>query len=216
MDLGRPDELRKRVDRLAAQPNLTVEQRFRYGAVYLQWLNDATAAKKQFDEVLKVNSDPEMKLEVAVAYHQMHQDDLANQMLAQVKSTTLTPELETKLGTTYLQMDQYDQAAGIFQNMMARNPNDGSAVGGLLMVYDKKGDCAGAVHLLEQWTTAHPTDTQAKSRLEKYRKAGVRPAGAVVADPEGIDAVCAPSGHHHPPFEGCGDFTGLSEQYISV
>jgi tetratricopeptide (TPR) repeat protein len=169
MDLGRPEELRKRVDRLASGANLSVEQRFRYGAVYLQWLNDQTAAQKQFDEVLKLDSSPDMKLEVAGAYNQMQMRDKADKLLTEVSSGPMTPELEVKLGTSLIQMERYDQAEGIFQAMMLRNPNDGSAVGGLLMVYEKKGDWAAAARLLENWTTAHPTDSQAKARLEQYR-----------------------------------------------
>jgi tetratricopeptide (TPR) repeat protein len=169
MDLGRPDELRKRVDRLASKPNLSLDQRFRYGAVYLQWLNDAASAQKQFDAILNEDSSPDMKLEVASAFSQMRRKDLADKLLAEVKSSPMTPELENKLANTYLQMEDYDNAAALFQNMMLRNPNDGSAVGGLMMVYEKKNDWAAAVRLLESWTAAHPTDTQAKARLEQYR-----------------------------------------------
>jgi len=169
-DLGRPDELRKRLQRLASEPELTAEKHFRYGAVYLQWLGDTAAAQKQFDAVLEQDSSPEMKLEVATAYRQMQQKERAVALLDEVRSGPMESDLALRLGTSYLQMGMDDVAQQIFQDMLLKNPNDGSAVGGMLSLYEHKQDYTNAVQLLERWVAAHPNDTQAKRRLEQYRE----------------------------------------------
>jgi tetratricopeptide (TPR) repeat protein len=64
-------------------------------------------------------------------------------------------------------MDQ--TALGIYQEMLQKNPNDGSAVGGLISLYEQKRDYAGAAQILERWVNAHPNDAPAAKRLEEYR-----------------------------------------------
>lgn len=169
-DLGRPDELRNRLQRLASQPDLTAEKHFRYGAVYLQWLGDTAAARNQFDQVLQADSSPKMKVEVATAYRQMPQNERAVAFLDEVRSGPMDSDLAVKVGSTYIQMGMYDIAQQIFQDMLLKNPNDGAAVGGMLSLFEQKKDYAGAVQLLERWVAAHPNDTQAQHRLEQYRE----------------------------------------------
>jgi tetratricopeptide (TPR) repeat protein len=169
-DLGRPEELIKRLNRLTAKPNITPEQRFRYGAVYLQWAGDTAAADRQFSLALKDNPDPAMKLEVATAYRQMGRNDEAEKLINEVRSKPLTSDLEMRLGSAYIQMGQLDQAEQLFREMLMKNPNDGSAVGGLLLVYERKRDYPAAVQLLRDWTTVHPNDVQATRRMQQYQR----------------------------------------------
>jgi len=102
-DLGRPEELPRRLERLASRPGLPPDKLFRYGAIYLQWVGDTTAAEALFRRVLKEDSSPEMKLEVAVAYRQMNRIDNAMSLLDEVSSKPLNTDQSKRLATTYLQ-----------------------------------------------------------------------------------------------------------------
>ncbi|MCX6641032.1 MAG: DUF2723 domain-containing protein [bacterium] len=168
-DLGRPEELRKRLKRLSSKPDLPGEQLFRYGAMYLQWLNDTTAARGLFEKVLKEDSRPEMKVELATAYRQMGMNQEALNLLSQVKSVPMDDESTMRMGTLYYHMGQTDEAEKIFKDITLKNPNDGQAFGGLLMVYDKKHDYTQAINLLQNWMNAHPNDAQAKEQLDHFR-----------------------------------------------
>jgi len=168
-DLGRPEELRKRLNRLASQADLTAEKHFRYGAVYLQWLGDTAQAARHFDEVLKLDASPETKLEMATAYRQMRQKDRAVALLDDIRSRPMSPDVAAKVGMSYMQMGMDQAALDIFQEALQKNPNDGSAVGGLISLYEQKRDYASATQVLERWVSGHPGDTQAAKRLEEYR-----------------------------------------------
>ncbi|RJP74074.1 MAG: DUF2723 domain-containing protein [Candidatus Zixiibacteriota bacterium] len=125
-DLGRPEELRRRMDRLASQPNLPADKRYRYGAVYLQWLGDTAAAEKQFQQVLTRNSGLEERLQVATAYAQMKMYDQARGLLAEVSMQPLDAEGQLRVGAVYLQIDQPEQAEKIFQEALQKDPGTGT------------------------------------------------------------------------------------------
>lgn len=167
-DLSRPEELTRRLNRLASRPNLEPEQLFRYGAIFLQWVGDTTAAEAMFQRVLKEDSSPEMKLEMAVAYRQMNRLEEAKAMLDEVRSQSLSPELSIKLATTYLQLNELDEARDLFEDLGIKKPNDGSVIGGLLLVCERQKDYERAQKLLEGWVANHPNDTQAKARLKHF------------------------------------------------
>jgi tetratricopeptide (TPR) repeat protein len=169
-DLGRPEELRRRLDRLAGEENLSAEKHMRYGAVYLQWLGDTVSASRHFDEALKINSSPETKLEMASAYRQMRQKERAVALLDEIRSGPMTSDLALKVGMTYSQLGMDQAAQEIFQDMLTKNPNDGAAVGGMISMLEQKQDYAAAAKILERWVAAHPNDSQAAKRLEDYRQ----------------------------------------------
>ncbi|MFH1862517.1 MAG: DUF2723 domain-containing protein [bacterium] len=172
-DLGRPEELRKRVDRIAARSNLTADQLFRSGAVYLQWIKDTLAAEKQFERVLDLDSSPEMKLEVASAYQQMRRSDKADALISEISANAMDLQLAVKVGMFYIQTRQFDKAEAVFNDLMLKYPEDGSVIGSLLMVYDRQRNYPKAVELLSNWIAAHPTDEQAKRKLEYYQNLAV-------------------------------------------
>ncbi len=169
-DLGRPEELETRLERLAARSKQTSEDFFRYGAVYLQWLDDSVKAKEMFDRVIDIDSSPEMKLELVSAYRQMKMDDEAKKMLDEVRSSSISPELSIRLGTAYLQLGYLIEAQGLFEDMNIKQPGDGSVVGGLLMVYERQKNYYAAKELLEEWLSTHPNDAQALERLRHFSK----------------------------------------------
>ncbi|HEX7344529.1 MAG TPA: DUF2723 domain-containing protein, partial [bacterium] len=168
-DLGRPEELRNRLNRLASQKNLSAEKHFRYGAVYLQWLGDTAQASRHFDEALKLDSSPETKLEMASAYRQMRQQERAVALLDEISSGPMSSDIALKVGMFYAQLGMDQAALGVYQEMLQKNPNDGAAVGGLISFYEQKRDYANAAQILERWVQAHPNDAQAAKRLEEYR-----------------------------------------------
>jgi tetratricopeptide (TPR) repeat protein len=169
-DLGRPDELQKSLDRLTSRRNLTAEQLFRYGAVYLHWMNDTAAAKSQFEKVLDADDSPAMQFELATAYHQMKMNDEAIELLDQLREETLDPELEIRMGSLYYKMDHLEEAQDLFENLAMRKPGDGSVIGGLLMVYERQRDYHRARELLQSWVEAHPNDIQAQNRLQRFEE----------------------------------------------
>lgn len=167
-DLGRPEELKKRLERLSSRSRVTPEKLFHYAAVYFQWVGDTATAESLFDKVLKEDSSPEMKLQVATAYQQMGKQADAQELLQQVSSGQLDEEMSMKVAMTCMQLNNLGEAQRIFEDLALKKPNDGSVVGGLLMVYERQNDYARAKELLERWVALHPNDVQAKNRLKKY------------------------------------------------
>jgi tetratricopeptide (TPR) repeat protein len=168
-DLGRPEELEKRLHRAASRDNLPGDRIFRYGAMYLQWLNDTVTAKEMFNKALKVDPRPEMKIELAAAYRQMGMNQDALNLLNEVKSQPMDNDNLAKMGTLYYHMGQDAQAEEIFRDLTLKNPNDGQAFGGLLMVYERQRAYTKAVDLLQNWVSAHPNDPQAAERLNHFK-----------------------------------------------
>jgi tetratricopeptide (TPR) repeat protein len=169
-DLGRPEELHLRLDRLTRRRDLTAEQLFRYGAVYLHWIEDTVKAKSMFDQVLDVDDSPEMHFELATAYRQMKMNDEAFALLNQLRERALDPELEIRIASLYFQMDHLTEAQEVFENLALRKPGDGAVIGGLLMVYERQKNYVSAKELLENWVEAHPGDMQAQSRLKRFEE----------------------------------------------
>ncbi|TKJ38384.1 membrane protein [candidate division LCP-89 bacterium B3_LCP] len=169
-DLGRPEELTKRLERLSKRQNASAENLFRYGAVYLQWTKDTLSAKTMFERALDKDSSPEMKLQVATAYRQLGLDEEAQFLMQEVSTGQLDEDLSMKVGMTYLQLGQLDKAREIYEELAVKSPNSGSVVGGLLMVYERQEDFLSAEELLTDWLLRHPNDTEAKERLEHYQQ----------------------------------------------
>jgi tetratricopeptide (TPR) repeat protein len=169
-DLGRSDELAERLERLTERRDVSPENLFRYGAVYLQWLNDTTKALNAFDQALEIDSSPEMKLQVATAYRQMKLDAEAQELIAEVSAMPMDAELSSRVAMTYLQLGETDEARKIYEDLASRNPDDGAVIGGLLMVYERQKDYINARELLENWVTRHPNDRQAQERLKRYQE----------------------------------------------
>ncbi len=169
-DLGRPDELPKRLERLSSRSNLKPNDLFRYGAVYLRWLNDTTRAKEMFLRVLKMDDSPDMKVEVATALYQLKLNDEAAALLDQEDYLSQPTDVALKAATLYYQMDFLDKARKIFEDLAQKNPGNGSVIGGLLMVYERAGETAKARDMLQSWVASHPNDTQAKKRLERLQE----------------------------------------------
>ncbi len=167
-DLGRPEELVKRLKRLSSRPGATSEKLFRYAAVYFQWVGDTVTAESLFNDVLEMDSSPEMKLQVATAYNQMGKEKEAQALLNEVSTQPLDEEMSMKVGMTYVQLNELEEALKIYEDLALKKPNDGTVIGGLLMIYERQNDYERAKELLERWILMHPNDIQAKNRLKRY------------------------------------------------
>ncbi|MBU1651560.1 DUF2723 domain-containing protein, partial [bacterium] len=169
-DLGRPEELEARLQRLSSQKDLTPDELFRYGATYLRWMNDTTTAEKMFRRVLEEDDSPEMKLEVVTAFNQLRMADEAVSLLDEVAESKMDTQVKTRVATLYLHLNQFDTARQYFEELAETNPGDGSVIGGLLSVYEQQKDHPKFKELLESWVASHPNDQQAQQRLLRFNE----------------------------------------------
>ena len=58
----------------------------------------------------------------------------------------------------------------LISKVSRKRSNDGAAVGGLLMVYERQQDYLAAELLLQNWVATHPNDQQASERLRHFTK----------------------------------------------
>ncbi len=168
--LRRPEELTKRLNLLATEPDLSADQNYQYGIYYLHLAHDTAGAAEQFRQLMEKEPGTETKLQVAAAYYQAHMNDQAKTILDEIRARGMDNETAYQVGSYYLQIGQYEQAQKTFQDLLLKDPNDVKAVSLLLETYQRGNDSTAAVKLLENWVAAHPGDTQSQARLEQYRR----------------------------------------------
>jgi tetratricopeptide (TPR) repeat protein len=135
-DLGRPDELKNRLEAASKRDDLSLESASRVAALWIAGFNDTTRADALINKALGSNPTAENYLSVA---------------------------RELYSGGSYAWAVRY------FDRVLAVDPNNGTAVGGLIQTCETLGDHTKALSVLETWVAHHPTDQGAKQRLDNLR-----------------------------------------------
>ncbi|MBK6767185.1 MAG: DUF2723 domain-containing protein [bacterium] len=95
--------------------------------------------------------------------------DRAGQIARDALGENPTIEQLYTAGTTMYASDAPQMASEFFERIMALDPRNGQAIGGLLQAYEKLGKMNESITLLEQWLTVTPNDAGARRRLDDLR-----------------------------------------------
>ena len=168
-EIGYPEELEKRLDRLAARGNW--EKKTQYGLMYQQWLHNDEKAAELFDMAIEeVGDDVEATVDIIALLGRVGQTDKAMNMLDDILKKDVSDKVKLSVASAYYQLRKDSLASGLYEDLVNKNNADGQAVGGLLTVYERMGEYGKALSVLDKWLTIHPADSQAVKKRIMYQK----------------------------------------------
>lgn len=169
-EVGRPEELRKRLDRVAVSTK-DWQKKLSYAMMYQQWLSDTTRAAAIVEQAMKTAPDSTgAKVDIAALLGRLGKTDRAEGILQDILKKNPSFNDRINIANAYYMMNNDNAALQVYQKLYAENKADGQVVGGMLSVYERMGNYAGAVELLDGWLTDHPGDAQAQARKDSYSK----------------------------------------------
>ena len=172
-EIGYPEELEKRLDRLALRGNW--EKKTQYGLMYQQWLKNDDKAAQLFDMAIQeVEGDIEATIDIIALLGRVGKTDKAMEMLADIRAKNNSDKVKLAAASAYYQLRADSMAAMLYEELVEQSNADGQAVGGLLTVYERMGDYEKAINTVNKWLTIHPSDSQAVKKKEMYKKMLVR------------------------------------------
>jgi Tfp pilus assembly protein PilF len=127
-NVGRPEQLRNRLDILAQRGNLSKMDELRVGSVYLQYFKDEPAADALFQRALNRNPNPDSYVQVGTLYLQFGSPARAEHYYNQ--ALTLDTQNGQAVGgllRVYDKTQEWHKAVQILENWTAVHPQDVSA-----------------------------------------------------------------------------------------
>jgi len=166
--LHRPEEMRRRLDRMVELGGFDIQKAFEYGLRYLSEAEAPDAARKMFDLVLEQDSRFENYQRIAYSWIQLGQDSsYAYEIL--LRYIDLNDNRQTKLRVAALSvmLGLNELAFSIYEPMWRADPGDRSAVDGLIQYYRGRNNYQRALVLANDWLGAYPGDsTMARKQHE--------------------------------------------------
>jgi len=127
-NVGRDEELRKRIDYLRQQPDLSFLDGLRVGSVYLQYLRDDSAADQEFQKILEEYPESDSYLKVGTIYIQFGSPAKAEKYFEQ--ALALEPQNGQAVGgllRVYDETQNWGKAVQILEDWLKNHPQDTSA-----------------------------------------------------------------------------------------
>ena len=169
-DVGHPQELEKRLERLAASAE-NWEKKLSYAAMYQQWLNDNEKSAALMEEALET-SDKSVTtfIDVASLMARAGNKERAVELLNRAEDDNPSFDNRIGIGNAYFLMNMDSLAMMTYEQLYFENRADGQVVGGLLSVYERIGEYRKALDTVDDWLKLHPNDMQAKQKKKSYEQ----------------------------------------------
>ncbi len=158
--LGRPEEMKKQLDKLVAQNSpLDFQRAYEYAVYYLSEALAYEEAQKLLDYCLTLNPSADTYQRVAYAWLQLGPDsgyacDVLTRYLSEHNDRQ--SRLRIAAQAVMLGMDYY--ALSIYEALWQSNPGDRAALEGLVEIYKRKGSYDRALTLVKDWLGTYPDD----------------------------------------------------------
>ncbi len=126
-ELGREEELRTRLDRVAVYPDATIENLGRYAAIYYQLFRDSTKVQEMVDRILD-SKDPAAVYQAATTVYSVRAYDAATRLFEQ--SLAWNPEDGQTIGALsqcYEHLRRYGDAIQMIDGWIKLHPTDTGA-----------------------------------------------------------------------------------------
>ena len=159
-ELGKPQELSRRLDRTIASEPLTAQNSYEYGAYYLSDAKDPAKARELFTKSMQLDPSADNINRIAYTWIQFDGDTAyAADLLRQTLAKDGSRQARQKIASQALSMNLDQLALSIYESMRQADPNDAAAALGLVESYRRTGNPTGALALANQWLSSHPADS---------------------------------------------------------
>jgi len=169
-DLGKPEELSRRLDRITNSQPLTAQSAYEYGAYYLSDAHSPQRSRELFDKSLEMNPDLENLLRIAYTWVQLGGDtsyavDLYNKALTQNNSHNVS----MRIAKEALDVGLTDFAATIYEQLWMQNKTDSQALDGLIESLKSSGNLRKAQSVTESALASNPSDPVLLKKLNDLK-----------------------------------------------
>jgi len=166
--VGRPEEMKKRLDLLTKEINFSIQKAYEYGRIYLSEAADPIGAKRMFDFCIDQNDNIENYQQIAYTWLQMSNDDsYPAEIFQKFLNKHNDRQSKVRVASHAFKMGLYELAFSIYEPMWLADPGDKVAVNGLIEYYQVKRNYERALTLVNDWLGAYPTDSEME--LKKNR-----------------------------------------------
>ncbi len=157
--LNKPQEMGSRLNRIIENEQLDLQKAYEYGLHYLSEAQDPQKAAELFDYCLELNETLENYQRIAYSWIQLGPDSAyAIDVLRRYLQGRESRQEKLRVAAQALALGLDDFAYSIYEPMWMANPEDQSAVNGMIEYHKRKGDYRRALTLVNDWLGAHPDD----------------------------------------------------------
>ena len=169
-DLGKPQELSRRLNRIVESQPLTAQSAYEYGAYYLSDAKNPQRGRELFDKSLSLNSDIENAIRVAYTWVQLGGDTgyAADVYRAALAANNTRPS-KMKIAGEALQIGMPQFAGSLYEQLWQMDKGDAQALNGLVESLKQSGDIRKALSLTEQWLAAKSTDIAMQKKRDELK-----------------------------------------------
>ncbi len=169
-DLGKPEELSRRLDRITESQPLTAQSAYEYGAYYLSDARDAKNGREMFDKSIGLNPDIENVTRIAYTWVQLGGDTAyAGDLYRAALARNNTHSTKLKIAKDALEIGMPEFAATLYDELWQANRSDGQALDGLLESLKKSGDIRKALSTAESALALNPSDPVIQKKLSELK-----------------------------------------------
>ncbi|MBT7789313.1 MAG: DUF2723 domain-containing protein [Calditrichaeota bacterium] len=166
--LGKPEEMKKRLDAITNNDNLSIQQAYEYGIFYLSEAADPAGARRMFDFCLDQFDDLENYRQIASIWLQMSNDDsYPQEIFRKFLLRHNDRQSKVRVASLALSIGLNELAFSIYEPMWLADPGDKAAVDGLIQYYQLKGNYERAMTLVNDWLGAYPSDAEMQNKRER-------------------------------------------------
>jgi len=166
--LGKPEEMKKRLDAITNKDNLSIQQAYEYGIFYLSEAADPAGARRMFDFCLDQFDDLENYRQIASIWLQMSNDDsYPQEIFRKFLLRHNDRQSKVRVASLALSIGLNELAFSIYEPMWLADPGDKAAVDGLIQYYQLKGNYERAMTLVNDWLGAYPSDAEMQNKRER-------------------------------------------------
>ncbi len=171
-DLGRPEEMRKRLELMSqnAAPD-DIENQILLAGSYEQYMNRPDEARKIYSRIFGSTPGAEDLYHAGEVLYKSGLDSAAARKFTEaLQRGNLAGEKQMRVVSYMMQMGRYADAQNVLEPMHQGNPEDGQALGALVALYERTNQIDKMIPLLSDWVAKHPQDKGAAERLESAKK----------------------------------------------
>ncbi len=168
--LGKPDELRKRLDRLTADPNHITDP----GTYAIYYLNEAKApekAKDLFNISLRQNPSFDNYFQIASTWLQLSRDtSYPTELFLRYIEIDKSRQAKLRVADQGKRLGLNQVVETAYKSLLHETPDDKVVITGFLEYYRSIGDNQNALGLVNDYLLQHPNDTQMRNMRDELIK----------------------------------------------
>jgi len=169
--LGRPEEMRRRLDRLSGKGELTTRSAYEYGTYYLTDAGAPDRARELYQISLEKNGSFDNYRRIAITWLQFSGDtSYTSELFRQYLVRDNSRQARLRIAGQALALGLGGLTFSIYEQMLNENPRDGEAVRGMIEYYQYSGNLDRALALADDWLSLHPDDQGMIKRREEMLK----------------------------------------------